>query len=272
MKRLQINTTQNVKIHFKLANLGQRVLAFGLDNILKIGYWYLAFYVFNLTSVLASNNSDYWSKSAIFVIVMSPIFLYSLVSEILMNGQTIGKKALRIRVINVDGFKPSIADYVMRWFLRIVDFNIFFILAVYIFALDIGDEVLLALAAIAFVGGKFVGFISVIVTEKSQRIGDISANTVVIYLKDDAKFSQTISEDLQENYSPTYANVVRLSDNDARIIKDTFATASKRKDYATLIKLRKKIEEVTEIRSKEESDEIFIDKVLKDYNYYTQNM
>lgn len=272
MKRLQINTTQNVKINFKLANLGQRVLAFGLDNILKIAYWYLAFYVFNLTRVLSSSSTDYWSKSAIFVIVMSPILLYSLVSEILMNGQTIGKKALRIRVINIDGFKPSIADYVIRWFLRLVDFNIFFILAVYIFSLDLNDDVLLGLTGVAFFGGKFVGFISVIMTDKSQRIGDISANTVVIYLKDEAKFSQTILEDLQEDYQPTYPNVVRLSDNDARIIKDTFARAAKRKDHATLIKLRKKIEEVTEIKSKEESDLIFIDKVLKDYNYYTQHM
>jgi len=272
MKRLQINTTQNVKINFKLANLGQRVLAFALDNILKIAYWYAAFYIFDLTSVLSSNNSDYWSRSAIFVIVMSPVLVYSLVSEILMNGQTIGKKALRIRVINIDGFKPAIADYVMRWFLRLVDFNIFFILVVYIFSLDISDDVLFGLAGIAFFGGKFVGFISVIITDNSQRIGDISANTVVIYLKDEAKFSQTILEDLQENYVPTYPSVVRLSDNDARIIKDTFAGASKRKDHATLIKLRKKIEEVTEIKSKEESDIVFIDKILKDYNYYTQNM
>lgn len=272
MKRLQINTTQNVKINFKLANLGQRVLAFALDNILKIAYWYTAFYVFDFAGVLGRSSSDYWSRSAIFVIVMSPILVYSLVSEILMNGQTIGKKALRIRVINIDGFKPSVSDYLMRWFLRLVDFNIFFILAVYIYSLNISDDVLFGLAGIAFFGGKFVGFISVIITDKSQRIGDISANTVVIYLKDEAKFSQTILEDLQENYVPTYPNVVRLSDNDARIIKDTFSGASKRRDHATLIKLRKKIEEVTEIKSKEESDIVFIDKVLKDYNYYTQNM
>lgn len=272
MKRLQINTTQNVNIHFQLANLGQRVLAFALDNILKIAYWYLAFYILDLGRVLSGVNSDYWSRMAISVIILSPVLLYSLVSELLMNGQTIGKKALRIRVINVDGFKPSTADYVIRWFLRIVDFNIFFIVVIYIFSLNLSDEWYFALAALAFFGGKFVGFISVIITDKSQRIGDISANTVVIYLKDDAQFSQTISEDIQDDYVPTYPNVVRLSDNDARIIKDTFARASKRKDYSTLIKLRRKIEEVTEIESKEKTDEIFIDKVLKDYNYYTQNM
>jgi hypothetical protein len=64
-----------------------------------------------------------------------------------------------------------------------------------------------------------------------------------------------------------------LSDNDVRIIKETYLAAKKSKDYATLIKLRVKVIEVMEIRHQVESNDMeFISTVIKDYNYYTQNM
>ena len=108
--------------------------------------------------------------------------------------------------------------------------------------------------------------------EDNKISQDIIANTVVIYLKDEVKFSETILENISETYVPTYPNVIKLSDNDARIIKNTFQSASKFNDYKTLIKLRSKILEVTEIKSVHKTDKEFIDAVLKDYNFYTQNM
>ena len=56
------------------------------------------------------------------------------------------------------------------------------------------------------------------------------------------------------------------------LLKNTFQSAIKFNDYKTLIKLRSKIQEVTEIKSVHKSDKEFIDIVLKDYNFYTQNM
>ncbi|SEB42251.1 Uncharacterized membrane protein YckC, RDD family [Tenacibaculum sp. MAR_2009_124] len=269
MKRLQVNTTQNVKIDFELANIGHRMLAFFVDNIIKFAYVYLVIRYFNFG---AFNNvvGDSWSIKALDILMFLPITFYSLYSEILLNGQTIGKKLAKIKVINVDGFKPSFIDFTMRWFMRIVDFN-FFIL-VFIYAYSLGLDKYLVLLWLIFFGGKLVGFFSVLTSKNNQRVGDLSANTVVIHLKDEASFSHTIIEELTEEYTPKYVNVIKLSDNDARIIKDTFYSARKSKDYKTLIKLRTKIEEVTGIKSKEDSDIQFIDRVLKDYNFYTQNM
>ena len=221
-------------------------------------------------NVINAMADDEWSIAAIHILISLPVTFYSLYTESLMNGQTIGKKALNIKVVNIGGFKPSITDYMIRWFLRIVDFNLFFILVVYAYAL--GWDQYIGLIIVLFLIGKCIGIISVVISNKNQRIGDMSANTVVIYLKDNAKFSQTILEEITDNYIPKYPNVIKLSDNDARIIKDTFTVASRTKDYKTLIKLRNKIEEVAQIKSEESSDIDFIDKVLKDYNYYTQNM
>jgi len=66
--------------------------------------------------------------------------------------------------------------------------------------------------------------------------------------------------------------VIKLSDNDIRIIKETYKTASKFNDYKTLIKLRSKILEVTQIKSVHKSEKDLISIVLKDYNYYTQHL
>lgn len=270
MKRLQVNTTQNVIINFELANLGQRILAFFIDNIIKFAYIYFIIYMFNFTLIKAAVDGDSWSIKAIDVLLFLPITFYSLYTEMLLNGQTLGKKMLKLRVINIDGFKPSFTDYTMRWFLRVVDFNLFMLIIVYVSSL--GANEYLGLLWLIFLGGKMVGLFSIIMTDKNQRIGDLSANTVVVNLKDEAKFSQTILEDISEEYVPTYPSVIKLSDNDVRIIKDTFSVARKSKDYKTLIKLRTKIEEVTGVKSKNKTDIIFIDTILKDYNFYTQNM
>lgn len=269
MKTLQINTTQNVNINFTIASLGERLLAFAGDNVLKFGYIYIAINYFNLFNFDNSLN-DQWSIRAMDVLVFLPITFYSLYSEIGLNGQTIGKKLLKIKVVNIDGFKPSNTDYIMRWFLRTIDFNIFTLLFVYIASLGLSNNVPLLITL--FIFGKLTGLICISLTKNNQRFGDLAANTIVISLKDNIQFSHTISENISKQYIPTYSQVINLSDNDARIIKDTYRVAVKSNDFSTMIKLRNKIEQVTKIKSLEKSDAIFIDKILKDYNYYTQEM
>ncbi|WP_159023338.1 RDD family protein [Formosa sp. L2A11] len=270
MKRLQIKTAQNVDINFTMANVGQRLSAFIIDNIIKLAYIYLAYTYLDFHVIENTMESDQWSIKAIDILIFLPVTFYSLYSEILLNGQTIGKKLLKIKVINIDGFKPSILDYSIRWFLRTIDFNFFSLIYIYIASLGLGSEY--ELLIFIFLLGKLVGFLMIIFTKKHQRFGDLMANTVVVYLKDDVKFSDTILEKITDTYKPLYPAVIRLSDNDARIIKETFKTASKINDYSTLVKLRTKIIEVTGIKMTHKSDKEFIDVVLKDYNYYTQSM
>ncbi|WP_298551215.1 RDD family protein [uncultured Algibacter sp.] len=239
MSELQINTTQNVKISFNAAGGGERLLAFFIDMAIKIGYILVLNWTFG-----AFDNMDQWSQIAINTVLSFPVMFYTLVLESVLQGQTIGKRVLNIRVVKIDGYQASFSDYVVRWFFRIVD--------VYIFGL---------------------GFFVMLFNKKTQRLGDMAAGTAVIGLKNHVNISHTILENLQENYKPTYPNVIKLSDNDARIIKETFSAARQTKDYQTLIKLRQKIIEVVGIKTvKHSTDMEFIDVVLKDYNFYTQSM
>ncbi|MBD0833122.1 RDD family protein [Aestuariibaculum sediminum] len=239
MSELQINTTQNVKINFRAAGAGERLVAFLIDWAIKVGYIICLDLVFD-----AFENMDQWSQIAVNTVLSFPVMFYTLVLESTLQGQTVGKMALKIKVVKIDGYQASLSDYVVRWFFRIVD--------VFIFGL---------------------GFFVMILNKKTQRLGDMAAGTAVINLKENVNINHTILEELKEDYVPTYPNVIRLSDNDARIIKETFTQAKAARDYQTLIRLRKKLIEVVGIKDvKQKTDMEFIDVILKDYNFYTQNM
>ena len=248
MVALEINTTQNVNINFTAASVGERILAFGIDWLIKIAYiivtYQIMFNVFSIDTLIM--DMDYWSQIAIMLLFYLPVIFYSLIFEAILDGQTIGKRIMKIQVVKIDGYQASLSDFVIRWFFRIIDINLM---------------------------SGVVALIAIVTSSKNQRLGDMTAGTAVIALKSKINISHTILEELKEDYQPTYANVIRLSDNDARIIKETFGKARATKDYQTLIKLRNKIIEVVGIKEVKHSNDVeFIDTILKDYNYYTQNM
>jgi uncharacterized RDD family membrane protein YckC len=248
MVELQINTTQNVNINFTAASVGERILAYGIDWLFKIAYGIVVYQImFKLLKIEELvEDMDRWSQIAIYVTFYLPVIFYTLIFETLLDGQTPGKRILKIKVVKIDGYQASLADFVVRWIFRIVDLNMM---------------------------SGVVALIAIITSSKNQRLGDMTAGTSVITLRNNVNISHTILEDLKQDYVPTYPMVIKLSDNDARIIKDTYKTAVKSKDYKTLIKLRSKIVEVLELKDvKHTTDHQFIDVILKDYNYYTQNM
>lgn len=247
MTELQINTTQNVNINFTAASVGERILAYVIDWIIKIAYiivtYQLIFNLFEIDKMV--EDMDQWSQMAIYATFYLPVIFYTLIFETLLDGQTLGKRILKIKVVKIDGYQASLSDHIIRWLFRIVDLNMM---------------------------SGVVALIAIITSPKNQRLGDMTAGTAVITLKNNVTISHTILEELEDTYQPTYPNVIKLSDNDARIIKETFTTAKASRDYATLIKLRKKIIEVVDIKVVNENDLQFIETILKDYNYYTQSM
>ncbi|PIO47659.1 MAG: hypothetical protein CMR00_08990 [[Chlorobium] sp. 445] len=48
---------------------------------------------------------------AVFVLIFLPTMFYDLLFETFMNGQSIGKKPMNIKVIKVDGTQPSFLSY-----------------------------------------------------------------------------------------------------------------------------------------------------------------
>lgn len=244
--QLTINTTQNVTINFAAASVGDRMLGQILDLLVKAAYvilLLLLFEAFDLDRIF--DGLDTWSMYAVYMILALPVMFYSLVQESLWEGQTIGKRLMKMKVIKLDGYQASFGDYLIRWLFRLVEISI---------------------------GSGVIALIAIIANGRNQRLGDMAAGTSVISLKNKVNINHTILQEINDDYQPTYPLVIKLSDNDMRIIKETFETAVASKDYATLIKLRDKIIQVTEIKNISGNDQDFIRTVLKDYNYYTQNM
>lgn len=250
MNQLTINTTQNVNINFTAASVGQRMLASLIDYLIKFAYcfliWYVFFYWLNIGKKF--DGMDQWSIMSICLILFFPVLIYSLVQESLWEGQTVGKKILQMKVVKLDGYQAGFGDYLMRWLFRIIENN----------------PVLLIFV--------LIGIVSIATTEKIQRLGDMAAGTAVISLKNTVTISSTILENIDNRYIPIYPAVIKLSDNDMRIIKESYQKAKTKQDYETIDKLCLKIEKVTGIKNQSGNTNDFIKTVLKDYNYYTQNM
>lgn len=247
MSELSINTTQNVKINFIAASVGERLGAYFIDLAIKLSYIFvismLFFYILHLDKLL--DNVDSWSRVSILLIIYFPVIIYSITLESIFEGQSFGKKLLKIKVVKLDGYQASFGDYLIRWFFRIIDFSSLY---------------------------GLVGLITVITSKKGQRLGDMAAGTAVITLKNKINISHTILEEIGTAYVPTYPLVIKLSDNDMRIIKETFKKADAKNDHEILYKLVAKIESVTGIKNQSGNNSDFIRVILKDYNYYTQNM
>ena len=64
-------------------------------------------------------------SETIIIVIGAPILFYTIVSETLLMGQTLGKKLVKIRVVKIDGYRASFLDYFIRWVMRFVDINIF---------------------------------------------------------------------------------------------------------------------------------------------------
>lgn len=246
MTQLSINTTQNVNINFTAASVGDRIFAQLLDILVMIAYVVVVGFFLDITGLTTTIEAmDNWSIMAVYGIIYSPIMFYTIVQESLWEGQTIGKRIMKTKVIKLDGYQAGFGDYLVRWLFRLVE---------------------------VFIGNGIIGLIAIIASQKNQRLGDMAAGTAVITLKNKVNINHTIIQDINSDYVPTYPLVIKLSDNDVRIIKETFEAAITTRDYATIIKLREKVLSVTGIKNQSGNDQDFIRTLLKDYNYYTQNM
>ncbi len=258
MDGTKILTSQNVILNLNSQVLRWRVLAYILDLIIIGAYVYL-FY-----KVAENYNYDFAEESrfTLFAIIgILPVFTYTLLTEFLLNGRTIGKYVCGIRVVKINGLKCGFTEYLLRWLFRMIDIYPTFFLSFFFQEYGMIGNALIGIPA----------FIMIATSKNNQRLGDRVAGTTVIKIKNKASLSSTIFKEIEHTYVPTFPEVVKLSDNDMRIIQENYKEATKNRNYDVLQSLRNKVEEVMGVRSKMINKE-FLETVIKDFNHYTQNM
>lgn len=243
MTEISINTTQNVEINFKPASLGERIVAFALDMVIKICYLIAIYYILNTLNLgRFFMGFDQWEQGVVSFVIMIPFIFYTLFFENLTNGQTIGKMAMGIKVVKLEGYQASFADHFSRWVFRLVD--------------------------ILMLGG-LPAILGIVFSNKSQRLGDMVTDTVVISTKSKTRLNHRFLDDLSNEYQITFPTVLRLSDHDMNIIKKAYATAVMQNDDLMIEKLVSKIEEVTTIKNLHLNNHQFIQVIINDFNHLT---
>ncbi len=148
-QRMVIRTPEGVEFGLILAGPVSRFLAWLVDSACLA---FAAFVLSTLVSVLIPFQGDL--MAGLFAVALYALFTgYRIAAEWLLRGQTIGKRLLRLRVIDAQGLRLGFSQIVVRNLLRFVD----------------------ALPLLYFVGGVLT-----ILSKRSQRLGDLAANTVVV--------------------------------------------------------------------------------------------
>ncbi len=256
MATVQINTAFNVELDFEIAAFHKRLLAYIID------FGVLLIYLFSIKSLMydAIKLGKESNIGIEIIFVTLPMFLYSLLAELLMNGQTIGKKIMRIRVISLEGGEPNFGQFILRWITKFFEWP-------FLFGVIVANRYMLI--SYMFVTG-FLGIavaIIILVTKKNQRLGDLAAGTVIV----DARTMMTIADTIfinvnTKNYHATFPEVMRLSDNDINTIKTVLTQAQKNNNHDICMRVEYKIKEVLKINSKLSSID-FLEKLLEDYNF-----
>lgn len=182
MADIGIETTQNVRINFQLASVGERISASLLDFLFLFVTYMILIIILGL-----------FGKSIFLVMLFTiPLLFYTLLFEVFMNGQTPGKKIMKIKVSTVDGSAPAFLNYLIRWMFRLVD--------------------------ISFTYG-ICGILCIVIGEKGQRLGDILAKTTVIKTKRKVSIQNTILVDIPKDYELVFSESKNINERDLPLFK-----------------------------------------------------
>lgn len=241
MDKIGLETSQHVVINYEPADVFQRILAWFVDALVLSAY---ALVLSLIWEGLVPNNSVIQNEYGwiLFLLYTLPTFLYPLILETAWKGYTVGKKFLGIRVVMIDGSRPQIGSFIVRWLFRLLEVT-------------------------AMAGS--LAIITILLNGKGQRLGDIVAKTTVVKDKKRTKLSDTIFTDLEDKGESNLQGHLDLTDKEINIIKEVLSSR-KTYDYNTwfvlLTKTRKAIETKTGIENPDMKNDEYLQAIIEDYN------
>jgi uncharacterized RDD family membrane protein YckC len=233
MSSFDILTSQNVSVNYNVAGVGNRIAATAID------YVFLGIYMLLISVVVQVNLKI--TNLFVVALLYAPVVFYQLLMEIFFNGQSVGKMMMNIRVMKTDGTTPSVTAYLLRWMFRLVDITF-----------SMGS---VAVLLIAF-------------SEKAQRLGDLTAGTTVIRLKAKTHLRELVPVLRNETYQPVYSEVIGLTDQDIRLVKQVLYKQRVSIDTRLAQKMAAHVKKVTGITA-DTDDNQFLKTILLDYEYYS---
>jgi uncharacterized RDD family membrane protein YckC len=159
--QLNIDTPEQVELEFAVAGIGSRFVAVLLDHLVQLGILMLLLFAWIFLFGAIANRTNImgkWLIAAFIALDFLVIWGYFTLFEAFWNGQTLGKHAMKLRVIKDSGRQITFFEALSRNLLRFVDY----LPALYL-----------------------VGVITMLCTKRHQRLGDLAAGTIVVHERAD---------------------------------------------------------------------------------------
>lgn len=227
----ELETPENIELTYTLAGIGSRFAAALVDSFVLL---FLLFINALLFVLILAPQIEHASKTGEYVIIaiwsllsLAIFWGYYIAFEVFWNGQTPGKRLFHLRVLRSTGYPVTLADVIVRNFVRIIDLLPNFYAA---------------------------GVITMMITKRAQRLGDLAAGTVVvkdqkrITLSDlgvdlQAQPAQTAPVPIEPIYTnppalpaqPTLLNIERLHPEDFQAVRVFFERAGRNEIQPELI-------------------------------------
>ena len=213
---LIIETPERVPLAFALASIGNRFIAVAIDHLIQFTAIAAVAFVFLFAAGFWSDPELGMAADptgsfpnwliAVMILVLFALFTgYFAAFEWWWEGQTPGKRLMKLRVLREDGRPITLWEAVARNLLRIFDAIPGFVIPVY-----------------------SVGLIVVFLSNRDQRVGDLFAGTVVIRERTDEAptFAETFSNPVADTafrrvqQQTTFeANISQLNENEIEIVE-----------------------------------------------------
>jgi uncharacterized RDD family membrane protein YckC len=147
---LHIRTPEGIVFSQELAGPMTRFLAWFIDGLCLLAFVFLLMTALSVFGFLSPDIAQAVGTLGMFVFYLG----YGIYTEWRWRGQTIGKRVLRLRVVDVHGLRLKFSQVLIRNLLRPVDMQpLFFYL---------------------------VGGLASLLNSRCQRLGDLAANTIVV--------------------------------------------------------------------------------------------
>ena len=240
MASSSILTGQFVRINQTPASVGERLLAQLIDWAIQGAYFsgLLYLYVEVLDDFLGFSSA----LQVIFIIfgIILPTVFYGFLFELFGNGQTIGKRIMKMRVVKTDGSLPGIGSYLMRWMFMLIDGPLL----------------------------SGMGVIVMLINKDNRRFGDLAAGTMVIKQGIYRRLQVSLEEfePFSRNYRPTYPAAENLSLEQVSLIDQTLRL---KENDQRIHALAEQVKHTLGIEHVQEADDAsFLWHVKRDYQYY----
>ena len=188
-ENLNIETPENIVFAYQIAGIGSRFLAAVVDTLVIFVLQIVLFlalavtFTLNYDSILdAVDGGDTWKLAVISIALFIVYWGYYIFFEIYWNGQSPGKRRMKLRVIRTDGTPITLTEAVIRNIIRLVDF------------LPVNYA---------------VGVVTMLLNQQSRRLGDLAAGTLVIHDPQEEILPEDFSLDAERELLDKVRNQLR---------------------------------------------------------------